>query len=206
MRRRSRVRQHVNPLGLSFEEFRGTPPRLRDRVPVEIEVGCADAQFLFERAALEPDRTYLGFEVRDVLVDEVNRRADDEGVDVQAIFANASWHLDKVVPAARVDRVYVNFPDPWFKSRHRKRRMVDDDLAAGIAAVLREGGELFFQSDVWSVAIDAMSVFESCDELVNRAGEWSFWKRGNPYGVRSWREQNAEAEGLDIWRIWYRRR
>jgi hypothetical protein len=61
------------------------------------------------------------------------------------------------------------------------------------------------QSDVWEIALDAMSAIESDGRFDNVAGEWTFWKRGNPYGVRSWREQNAEQTGLPIWRIWYRR-
>lgn len=201
-----RTRQHVNPLGLSFREFRGEAPRIPEGARVEVEVGCADAQFLFQRAAAEPDGCYLGFEVRDTLVDAVNQRAAAEGLPVQAIFASANHHIT-VIPAGRVDRVYVNFPDPWFKSRHRKRRMVDDKLVRGIATVCRAGADVLFQSDVWSVALDAMDAFERRDELLeNRAGPWSFWKRGNPFGARSWREENAEAEGLDVWRILYRRR
>ena len=42
--------------------------------------------------------------------------------------------------------------------------------------------------------------------FANAAGEWTFWRAGNPYGVRSWREENAEATQLPIWRILYRRR
>ena len=50
-----------------------------------------------------------------------------------------------------------------------------------------------------------MVVLERDGRFANVAGEWSFWRGGNPYGVRSWREQNAEETGLPIWRIWYRR-
>ena len=65
---------------------------------------------------------------------------------------------------------------------------------------------MLVQSDVWEVALDAMEVIERRDEwFANRAGEWTFWRQGNPYGVRSWREQNAEETGLPIWRIWYER-
>ena len=51
-----------------------------------------------------------------------------------------------------------------------------------------------------------MATFERRDErFANQAGEWTFWRDGNPYGVRSWREQNAEETGLPIWRIRYTR-
>ena len=105
-----------------------------------------------------------------------------------------------------VERIYVNFPDPWFKRRHQVRRMVDHVLADQIAHVIRPGAELFVQTDVWDIALDAMATFERDERFVNVAGDWTFWRAGNPYGVRSWREQNAEDTGLSIWRILYRRR
>lgn len=200
-----RIRQHVNPNQVHFAQFRGVRPVLDGR-PIELEVGCADAQFLFERAARDPARQYVGLEIREDLVKQVNRRARSLGVPVQAVFCQAQLHMPELFAAASVDRVYVNFPDPWFKRRHHERRMVDAALADGIARVARPGADLFVQSDVWDIALDAMATFERDDRFVNLAGEWTFWRAGNPYGVRSWREQNAEQTGLAIWRIRYRRR
>lgn len=200
-----RIRQHVNPNQLHFARFRGERPRIDGR-PIELEIGCADAQFLFERAAADPARSYVGLEIREDLVRQVNRRARAQGVPVHAVFCQAQLHLAELFPAGAVDRVFINFPDPWFKRRHHARRMVDAALAAGIAAVARPGGDVFVQSDVWEIALDAMAVFERDDRFANAAGDWTFWRGGNPYGVRSWREQNAEETGLPIWRIFYRRR
>jgi tRNA (guanine-N7-)-methyltransferase len=202
-----RRRQHVNPLGLGFERHRGGLPRLTGDLPLELEIGCADAQFLFERAALEPDRRYLGLEIRDQLVDEVNARAEREGVPVEALFCHANHHLTAVLPPGRVARVFVNFPDPWFKRRHHKRRLMDDELARAIAHVMEPGGDLLFQSDVWAIALDAMAVLDAMDDtLENQAGPWSFWRGRHPFGARSWREQHCEADGLPIWRLLYRKR
>ncbi len=200
-----RIRQHVNPLGLHFEQFRGERPPLPEGRPIEIEIGCADAQFLFERAARDPARTYVGLEIREDLVNLVNKRARAVAAPVHAVFCQAQLHLREVFAPASVDRVYLNFPDPWFKRRHHVRRMIDGALVDGIAAVARPGAEVFVQSDVWEIALDAMSVIERDGRFANAAGDWSFWKTGNPYGVRSWREQNAEDTGLAIWRMLYRR-
>jgi tRNA (guanine-N7-)-methyltransferase len=198
-----RIRQHVNPLGLHYEQFRGERPALDGARPIEVEIGCAEAQFLFERAAKEPDRTYVGLEIRDELVDYVNRLARERAAPVHAVFCQAQLHMGEIFGDVKVDRVYVNFPDPWFKRRHHARRMVDATLADGIARILKPGGELFVQTDVWDIALDALVAFEP--RFRNAAGEWTFWKQGNPYGVRSWREQNAEETGLTIWRLMYRR-
>ena len=202
-----RVRLHVNPLTIGYETFRGVRPKLEPGRPVEIEVGCADAQFLFERAARDPSRHYIGLEIREELVDQVNRRARAAGVPVHVVFCQAQLHLPEVLPPASVDRVYVNFPDPWFKRKHHKRRMVDEVLARAISGVVKPGADVFVQTDVWEVALDALESFEKCDdELENLAGPWSFWRGGNPFGARSWREQNAEETGLTIWRLYYRRK
>lgn len=204
---RVRVRQHVNPLNLGFTEFRGELPEIPRGQAVELEIGCAEAQFLFERAAQEPARTYIGLEIREQLVKFVNAEARERALPVRAIFCNANHHLRQMFAPHSVQRVYVNFPDPWFKRRHRKRRMLDGELARDIHGIVAPGGEVFFQSDVWDVALDAMETFERLDGLYqNRAGAWSFWRQGNPYGVRSWREMHCEETGLPIWRLWYRPR
>ena len=199
-----RIRQHVDPRGLYFSQFRGERPSLDHRA-VEVEIGCADAQFLFERAAREPTRLYVGLEIREDFVEHVNKRAKELAAPVHAVFCHAQLHLTEVFPPGAVERVYVNFPDPWFKRRHRDRRMIDSALADGIAIVARAGAEIFVQTDVWDIAIDSLSTFESDERFANLAGEWSFWRGGNPYGVRSWREQNAEETGLPIWRMRYAR-
>ncbi len=198
---------HANPRALSYEAFRGVRPVLEPGRPVELEIGCADAQFLFERAAQDPDRHYIGAEIREELAEQVNARARGAGVPVHVVFCQAQLHLAEVLPAGSVDRVYVNFPDPWFKRKHHNRRMVDAVLADQIALVARPGADVFVQTDVWELALDALEAFERNEAaFANAAGEWSFWRAGNPYGVRSWREQNAEETGLPIWRLLYRRR
>lgn len=200
-----RIRQHVNPLDIYFEAFRGVRPELAPERPIEVEIGCADAQFLFERAQAAPERTYVGLEIREDLVELVNRRARRRGVPVHAVFCHAQLHLAHIFGDAKVERVYLNFPDPWFKRRHQKRRMIDAVLVDGIARIAHAGAEVFVQSDVWDIALDAMIALERDDRFANAAGEWTFWRAGNPFGVRSGREQHAEETGLPIWRLLYRR-
>jgi tRNA (guanine-N7-)-methyltransferase len=203
-----RIRQHVNPNDIFFETFRGSVPSLRPGHAMELEIGCADAQFLFERAAQDPSRDYIGLEIREDLVDYVATKAKKTGLPVQAVWCHAQLHMQQIFAPRAASRVYVNFPDPWFKRRHHDRRMVDALLAEQIAYVLAPGGELFVQTDVWDIAVDALASFDGdpSGRFDNRAGEWTFWKQGNPFGVRSWREQNAEETGLAIWRILYHRR
>jgi tRNA (guanine-N7-)-methyltransferase len=198
-----RVRHHVNPLRSPFLARRIAPLALPPTGDVEIELGCADARFLFERAPSVPSTTLVGLEIREPLVEEVNAKAAALGVpNVRACFAHINVDLDALVSDGRLARAFFNFPDPWFKRRHRKRRLVDAELAATVARKLRPGGELFFQSDVWDLALDAMAVLENEPVLRNVRGPWTFL-RENPFGARSLREIRCEDRHMRIWRMLY---
>jgi tRNA (guanine-N7-)-methyltransferase len=202
-----RVRPHVNPLKSWYASRRVQRLALPADAEVEVEIGCAEAWFLFDRAALDPSRVEVGLEIRHELIDPVNARAREEGRDVRAIFAHANHDLVKLFAPGRVARVFLNFPDPWFKRRHHKRRVVDAQLVEDIARILRPRGELWFQSDVWDLALDALAEIEARPDLfTNMAGEpWSFWKAGNPYAAMSRREHQCITEGAPVWRMRYLR-
>ncbi len=198
-----RVRNHVNPLKL--ETWARESLVLPSQGEVEVELGCADAQFLFQRAALAPARVHIGIEIRVDLVHDVNLRATTQGLtNLRAVFANINRDLDRLLPDGRVQRIFINFPDPWFKRRHHKRRLLTPELAAAIERKLAVSGQLLFQSDVWELALDAMAVLESTDGLVNQRGAWSFLP-DHDFGARSLREVRCAAKGLHIWRMLYRR-
>ncbi len=205
--RRVRVRHHVNPLRSPHWARRTVAtvalPGDRD---VEAELGCADARFLFERAPQHPGSYFLGLEIREPLVDEVNRKAAEAGLDnLRAVFCNINVDLPALVPDASLTRVFVNFPDPWFKRRHQKRRLVNEELVDVIHRKLRPQGELFFQSDVFDLALDAMAVLEGMPErFANVDGPWSF-ARDNAYGARSLREVRCDDRGVRVWRMCYGR-
>jgi len=94
-----RIRQHVNPLEMFFEQFRGVAPVLDPSRELEVEIGCADAQFLFERAAREPSRDYVGLEIREDLCRLVNKRARATGAPVHAVFCQAQLHMTEIFAA-----------------------------------------------------------------------------------------------------------
>jgi tRNA (guanine-N7-)-methyltransferase len=175
-------------------------------VDVEVELGCADARFLFERAPHFPERLFFGLEIRQPLVDEVNEQARALGLgNLRAQYCHINVDLDALFPDGSLARVFVNFPDPWFKRRHQKRRLMNEELVDVLHRKLRADGELFFQSDVFDLALDALAVLEMAPEkFANVDGPWSF-ARANPYGAQSLREVRCEERGMRIWRMCYRR-
>lgn len=205
-----RLRQHSNPLKLQNQLPRAARLTAPQGSEVEVEIGCGEARFLIERAVVAPGAVLVGVEIRPEVVELAQKRVRDAGAPVTLIATNANVDLCALFAEGQLTRAYVNFPDPWFKRRHHKRRVVTPQFAREMVSRLRPrgpvhvAGELFFQSDVWETALDAMSVLEGETGLVNVHGAWTF-ARVNTFGARSDRETWCEDRNKPIWRILYRR-
>ena len=172
-------------------------------MPVEVELGCGDGAFLFGRAAEDPWRNYVGVDIREEMVRRVQARAMRLGLrGITAVVGNINADLGRLFAQGSVDRFCMNFPDPWFKRRHHKRRMLTPELAADVVKALKPGGEFFFQSDVFDVALDAMDILEREPGLANVVGPWRF-ERESPFRAQSKRERQTLRKGLRVWRLRY---
>lgn len=164
--------------------------------PLDVDVGFGRGLSLFERAAQAPGRRLLGIEVRSKWVCLVEARRRREGLDhVRVLAADAKELLARAEPGGVVDRLFVYFPDPWWKKRHAKRRLIDDTFVAEVTRLLRPGGQLFIQTDVPERAEAYGAV------LGRQAGLTVERCDHNPFGVRSNRERRAEADGLPVYRL-----
>lgn len=209
-----RVRQHVNPLGIKYRD----PivlPNWSDlysdmSLPFHLDIGSARGQFLIGMAQDYPDWNFLGVEIREPLVDFANGLRDKLTLEnLSFVFCSANTSAEplmKSLPKGALQRVTIQFPDPWFKRRHHKRRVVQPDLVEAIAKQLAPGGELFLQSDIEEVAVDMRDRF-----LEHNAFEpqWSLgesWYKNSIFSVSTEREEMTRQKGQPIYRSLFLRK
>jgi tRNA (guanine-N7-)-methyltransferase len=209
MARALRIRNHVNPLSEHYAVPRARaiaiPAHLGPSPPTDVEIGCADAQFSFQLAASHPERLVVALDIRARIIEHGRERVAEAGLaNLVLEYCNAGVDLDRVLPVGSVDRFHVLFPDPWFKPKHHKRRVIETDALAAIRSRLRKGGELHVASDVFDIALAVMVELdgEADDVFTNLAGPWRFW-RDNPFGARSRREDKTLRRGGRVWRLRY---
>jgi len=196
----------MNPLKMSALIPREGPLDLPDGPRLEVELGCAEAAFLIERARSEPDRLFVGVDIREKFLEPGRQAIAELGLtNIQLVPSNLIVDLDRLFLPGRVHRFHVLFPDPWFKRRHHNRRWLTAEAVTHLVDALEPRGEIFFQSDVWSVALEALALLEGCPALENLVGEWRFL-RESPFEARSVRERLCREEGLPIWRMLFARR
>jgi tRNA (guanine-N7-)-methyltransferase len=203
-----RLRQHVNPLKSDLLEIAHVPRvTAGPGQTLDVELGAAEAHFLIDRAAADAAALFVGVEIRRELVTWTNTELARAGVaNVRAIFANMSVDMPRLFERASVRRFFLNFPDPWWKTRQHKRRVIGGALMGEIHRALEVGGELFVQTDIFDLALEAMSALETMApaRFSNARAPWSFFPE-NPYGAKSRRERQCEDEGARIWRLLYRK-
>jgi tRNA (guanine-N7-)-methyltransferase len=174
----------------------------------ELEVGPGRGWFLFERAAADPRPGLVGLEVRRKWASVVDERLRKRGLGARArVFAeDANAALARLGPDGSVMRVFVHFPDPWWKKRHQKRLVIRREFVEQVARLLPVGGELFVQTDVEERAKAYEDIVAREPRLVP-LGDAPGTPRivDNPYGARSPRERRAIADGLPVYRMrWVR--
>lgn len=200
-----RVRQHVNPLSRKYQQ----PAEIPDwsqvyadpTQPLHLDIGCARGRFLHAIAPQQPDWNFLGLEIREPLVVEANEWRDRDGLrNLHYLYCNANVtneRLLKSLPPNVLKWVSIQFPDPWFKKRHQKRRVVQPELVAELAAYLAADGVVFVQSDVEEVAVDMCDRFAEHPAFARTAPDWL---PENPLGVPTEREVATHNKGEAVYR------
>lgn len=191
-----RVREHVNPLSKKYQ-VPATPPDwsaiyAMPQQPLHLDIGCGKGHFVQDMAKLQGDRNFLGLEIREPLVDQANRWRDELDLsNLHYLFCNANNSIRPLLtslPADILQQVTIQFPDPWFKRRHQKRRVVQPELVVDLAEFLVPGGVVFVQSDVEEVALEMRDRF---DEHPAFTRQHSDWLPENPMLISTERERST---------------
>jgi tRNA (guanine-N7-)-methyltransferase len=170
----------------------------------ELEVGFGRGLFLLERAQAAPDAGILGIEIKRKWAYLVDQRARGLGLSNVRVFgADARDVLARLQPDGGLARLFMHFPDPWWKKRHAKRRLRGPSMFDPAARLLRSDGELFIQTDVEDRAQTFLSDLRAHPAFEVPA---QGFVEENPYKARSNREKRAISDGLPIYRILVRRR
>ena len=206
---RARVHQHVNPLAKYFRELPIEPLELETvyespMLPLHLDIGCARGRFILELARIDKGTNFLGVEIREPLVDDANAIRDEERLtNLHYEFCNASFDLGVLLsrlPEGTLRTVSIQFPDPWFKKRHAKRRMVKDPLVETIARHLSEDGVVVLQTDIDFVLEEMLEKFERSERFE------AFETDVSPFAVKTERELAVENRSLPVYRYLLKRK
>ena len=130
------------------EQYKGKMRELfRNNNPLHIEIGMGKGRFIMDLAALHPEINYIGIEkYSSVLLRAIQKMEEEELPNLKFIRMEAE-DITKVFGEHEVDKIYLNFSDPWPKDRHAKRRLPSKEFLARYDVILKPDSRLEFKTD-----------------------------------------------------------
>ena len=150
------MRQHVNPLSSNFNQIERMPSLSEmfgdSKLNLHLDIGCAAGEFLFDLALVNTNWNYLGIEIREKLVKTAKSKVQKREIkNLYFVFGNVNKILNEFhtkLITKNLKSISFNFPDPWFKKRHHKRRVIQPELINILSNKMQKGSLIFIKTDV----------------------------------------------------------
>ena len=201
------MRQHVNPLSSNFNQIERIPS-LREmfgdsKLNLHLDIGCAAGEFLFDLALVNTSWNYLGIEIREKLVKSAKLKVLEREIkNLYFVFGNANNILDDAQSKfiiKNLKSISFYFPDPWFKKRHHKRRVIQPEFINILSNSLQKDTLIFIKTDVKDLfdymdsIISSNFYFKTLDKK-----DFDYSESFNPNKLKTNREKYVIVNQLDI--------
>ena len=208
------MRQHVNPLSKAFNDIDPLPP-LKDifndhNKPLHLDMGCGSGDFLMNLAEFNNNWNYIGLEIRKKLVSKSKLKLKEKRINnLFFAFGNAEYLIEDCIgkyPVDIVKSVSFNFPDPWFKKKHHKRRIIQPQLIHKISQLIAKGGFI-------SIKTDVEELFEYMDMTISNSKcfvnyifqDSEIFSSYNPINLKTNREIYVVRKNLKVFEKLYKK-
>ncbi|GGF85470.1 tRNA (guanosine(46)-N7)-methyltransferase TrmB [Paenibacillus aceti] len=218
---RENLEQQPDLVVLDPQQYKGRWSQLfgNDR-PIHVELGMGKGQFISGMSAKYPDVNFIGMDMYDELIRRgsekvrtIHRQEDAEAADeagstsdsdegsfnVRLALGNVE-HLEEIFAPGEVERIYLNFSDPWPKKKHARRRLTHPRFLNKYRSILNENGEIHFKTDSRSLFEFSLNAFAASGLQMNNIS-LSLHENGiNEEHVMTEYEQKFVGKGMPIHR------
>lgn len=195
--------QYDSVVVLEPEQYRGRwQSCFGNNRPIWIEVGMGKGKFIRTMAKENPGVNFIGVEViEEVLLDAVKRMERDEGIpeNLRLVWMNAG-QLEGIFAKGEIERVYLNFSDPWPKSGHKKRRLTHQIFLDQYQELLVPYGEVHFKTDNQGLFEFSLNEFSRCGWQLQNI-QLDLYRKLPPDNVATEYELKFHRQGLPIYRL-----
>jgi tRNA (guanine-N7-)-methyltransferase len=173
--------------------------------PLVLEIGFGMGRSLCEMAQQAPDKNFIGIEVHRPGVGALLMRADELALSNLKVFcADANDLIKQSIADDALSRLQLFFPDPWHKTKHTKRRLVQAEFVQSIRPKLKVGAIFHMATDWEPYAKQMMKVMEAAEGFRNVAGPGNYSERPE-YRPLTKFEERGHKLGHGVWDLLFER-
>ena len=136
--------------------------------PIHLELGCGKGSFMANLAVKNPDINYIAIDVVDAMLGLAKRNIEEKYKEENKEINNVvltRFDIERILLIMNendnVERIYINFCNPWPRGKHRKKRLTHIRQLEKYREFLKDGGEIYFKTDDDGLFIDSLSYFEN---------------------------------------------
>lgn len=167
--------QHYETLGyiLDLEELAHLAEQRTE--PIYLEIGMGRGDFITEHARRFPKKHYIGIEKQEALLISAAQKIQALEISNVQLIALDARQIDVLLPESSVSGIYLNFSDPWSKTRYAKRRLTHIQMLERYAKILKDGAQLAFKTDNEALFRFTLSQLAE-SSFVQSAVEWDLYR------------------------------
>ncbi len=178
-----RIRTHTNPLSYPIPIDRDKwTSKLEVDKKLYVDMGCGEGEYIIDLSKQDLNSNFIGIEVRQSMAEKVNNKLTEGNYpNIVCLQGNASISLRTMFKEGEVNELFINFPDPWFKERHKKRRIIKETALDDMDYALSDDGKIMFMTDVEEVFDEFREIFKLKFKEVEYVPKdiQSYWEKWN---------------------------
>ena len=189
------------------EELRGKWKSLfkNPDLPLNLELGCGKGQFISKLASENLNQNYIAIDLVDAMLGLAKRNVEEvyreKNIEPENVILTR-FDIDRILlilsEEDKIDRIYINFCNPWPKGKHRKKRLTHTRQLEKYKTFLKENGEIYFKTDDDDLFISSLNYFEEAGfKIIKKTydlhSEPDFW-----YNIETEHEKMFSEQGIKI--------
>ncbi len=188
------------------EEYKGKWRTLfNNNNPIHLELGCGKGGFISQLASSNLDVNYIAIDMVDAMLGLAKRNVEkvysEKEISIDNIYLTR-YDIERILMIMdendKIDRIYINFCNPWPRGKHRKKRLTHTRQLEKYKQFLKDGGEIYFKTDDDGLFNDSLLYFEEAgfeieDKTFDLANNEEFWNN-----IETEHEKMFKDEGIKI--------
>lgn len=174
------------------------------KAPLMLELGCGKGGFISVLAAKNPDINYIAVDIKSEVLVVAKRniervfKEENREIDNVLIMAQDIERIDMMLsPKDQIERIYINFPNPWPKEKHKKRRLTYPRQLMKYRDFLKDGGEIRFKTDDDELFEESLEYFSDCGFKITYL-TWDLHRENREDNIITEHEKMFSSEGIPI--------
>lgn len=158
-----------HPCFLDPDGYPDWPARFQNNHSLKLEIGFGNGNFLIEKAIQNPEDNFIGMDFYHKGIRKVITRLDRLKIEnIRIVYGDAREKFPMIFQDGELSEIYINFPDPWPKKRHFKRRLIKPPFVELLSRKLAPEGTLRVATDYEPYAVEIMDFIEADPGLSNK--------------------------------------